>query len=62
MVALAGKLSDWSISPCTKKLGVRSLVKAHIDVAGSIPSRGTYRRQLIDASLWVCVSVSLSNQ
>ena len=57
---LGGPLG-WRVVPYTKKLWVRFLVWALSKVTGMIPSRDTYRRQLIDTSLscW-CFSLSLS--
>ena len=58
--ALAQWLS-WLKHRPTNRLCVQSLVRACARVAGSIPSRGTYRRQVIDVSLsHRCLSLSLS--
>lgn len=38
----------WSTIPCTKRLLVGSLVRAHNQVAGSIPGQGACGRQLIN--------------
>ena len=61
---------DWSVAPYTKRLQVRSPIRAHAYVLGSIPSWGCmYGRQLINVSLshrcfsfsfYVCLSLSFS--
>ena len=48
----------WSIVLFTKRLQVQFPVKAHTQVVGSIPSWGVIRRQPIDVSLPLSLSLS----
>ena len=47
----------WSLIPHTKRLQVRSPVRAHASVVGSVPGWGASERQLMDVSL---TKISLS--
>ena len=54
-----GDSVGWSVIPCTKRSRAQFLVRAHTQFADSIPSRGTYRKQLINVSFWhQCFSLS----
>ena len=46
-----GGSADCSVVPCTRRLWVRSPVRAHASVAGLVPSWGRYNRQPTDVSL-----------
>ena len=46
-----GSSVGWSVVPYTKRWEIWSLVRTHTSVAGSIPRRDAYRRQLINVSL-----------
>ena len=54
-----GGSAGWSIIPYTKGLLVRSPVRAHASVTGSIFGQGKYGRNLINVSLSPCLPILL---
>ena len=61
-VTWLGGSVGWSVVPYTKRLWVQFPVRAHTQVAGLIPSWGTYGRQPMDVSLSFLSSLSQINK